>query len=83
MARVEIGPKDGYLGDVVTITLGPVEAGELRAELYALDADRTDGIAAEVWAKLGMPSRAPEDNPCPYTHSHTRHWCGYDGCRES
>lgn len=20
---------------------------------------------------------------CPYTHGHTRHWCGYEGCRES
>lgn len=20
---------------------------------------------------------------CPYTHSHTRHWCGYDTCRDS
>lgn len=25
-----------------------------------------------------------EDVPrCPYTHSHTRHWCGYKHCRES
>lgn len=22
-------------------------------------------------------------NPCPYTHTHTRHWCGYDQCRKS
>lgn len=21
--------------------------------------------------------------PCPYTHSHTRHWCGYEQCRDS
>lgn len=20
---------------------------------------------------------------CPYTHAHTREWCGYVGCRES
>lgn len=20
---------------------------------------------------------------CPYTHAHTRHWCGYEGCREN
>ncbi|MCA1839948.1 MAG: hypothetical protein LC723_06415 [Actinobacteria bacterium] len=20
---------------------------------------------------------------CPFTHSHTREWCGYAGCRES
>lgn len=19
---------------------------------------------------------------CPYTHAHTRHWCGYDTCRD-
>lgn len=24
-----------------------------------------------------------EYDPCPYTHSHTRHWCGRDYCRES
>jgi hypothetical protein len=22
-------------------------------------------------------------NPCPYTHAHTRGWCGYPFCRES
>lgn len=21
--------------------------------------------------------------PCPYTHSHTRHWCGHLQCRDS
>ncbi len=21
--------------------------------------------------------------PCPYTHAHTRHWCGYATCRDS
>lgn len=25
-----------------------------------------------------------EDNPpCPFTHAHTRHWCGNNACRES
>ncbi len=23
------------------------------------------------------------DGPCPYTFSHTRHWCGHAGCRDS
>lgn len=23
------------------------------------------------------------DNDCPYTHAHTRDWCGRPGCRES
>lgn len=22
-------------------------------------------------------------NPCPYTFAHTRHWCGYEGCRDA
>ena len=22
------------------------------------------------------------DDVCPYTFSHTRHWCGYRGCRD-
>lgn len=25
-----------------------------------------------------------EDNPpCPFTHAHTRHWCGNNTCRDS
>lgn len=24
-----------------------------------------------------------QENPCPYTQSHTREWCGYELCRES
>lgn len=23
-----------------------------------------------------------QESKCPYTHSHTRYWCGYDTCRE-
>lgn len=23
------------------------------------------------------------ENKCPYTHSHTKEWCGYDNCRKS
>lgn len=23
------------------------------------------------------------DLRCPYTFSHTRHWCGYEDCRDS
>jgi hypothetical protein len=25
----------------------------------------------------------PEKPKCPFTHSHTREWCGYPDCRES
>jgi ribosome modulation factor len=27
---------------------------------------------------LGRPH-----NACPFDFAHTRHWCGYDGCRDS
>ncbi len=27
--------------------------------------------------------QAPPANPCPYTHAHTRHFCGYNTCRNS
>ena len=33
------------------------------------------------WVPLG--SLQGEKNPCPYTFSHTRDWCGYPTCRES
>lgn len=26
---------------------------------------------------------AEKQNECPYNFSHTKSWCGYDGCRES
>lgn len=25
----------------------------------------------------------PQTPECPYTFSHTRHWCGYQACRDS
>lgn len=28
-------------------------------------------------------ARAERVSDCPYTFSHTKHWCGYEGCRES
>lgn len=33
----------------------------------------------EVDAELTMANTGE----CPYTFSHTRHWCGYRGCRDS
>jgi hypothetical protein len=31
----------------------------------------------DEWASGELPEK------CPFTHSHTRHWCGYDTCRDS
>lgn len=45
-----------------------------------------DVVADEVLTNLLKEhdeEKAKEPNPCPYTHAHTRHWCGYIECRES
>ena len=34
-----------------------------------------DSVADQITAQL--------PNPCPYTFSHTRHWCHYPMCRDS
>ena len=47
-------------------------------------------VLIEVWDRgYGMGHDDATDlvrydtGKCPYTHSHTREWCGYAGCRES
>lgn len=30
-----------------------------------------------------MDKETYQTGTCPYTHAHTKHWCGYAGCRES
>jgi hypothetical protein len=40
-----------------------------------------DGVSSTLQA-LEM-DKVHEKPECPYTHSHTRFWCGYDTCRES
>lgn len=32
-------------------------------------------------AKYAASEAEPDEEPCPYTFSHTRHWCGYQSCR--
>lgn len=41
----------------------------------------TDAELAEL-ADAGMDD-APNEERCPYTFAHTRHWCGNEGCRDS
>lgn len=41
-----------------------------------------------IWSSEDVMSAADAidpkvKNPCPYTHAHTRHWCGYEQCRDS
>lgn len=46
-----------------------------------------DVVADEVLTNLlkeheeEMAKKAEPE--CPYTHPHTRHWCGYETCRDS
>lgn len=34
------------------------------------------------WSREGDLDLCP-DHTCPFTHGHTKHWCGYPFCRES
>lgn len=48
-----------------------------RCSTEAIEHDRMRVVAAVP----GTPAADPE--ACPYTHAHTRHWCGCPTCRES
>jgi len=39
--------------------------------------------ADDLLAQLKQEWTSPPEPECPYTHAHTRNWCGYDTCRES
>lgn len=42
------------------------------------------GYNQAVWEMDAMDELTMANTgQCPYTHSHTRHWCGYAGCRDS
>jgi hypothetical protein len=45
-----------------------------------LNAMRLVGDLIQDWARDLINGVESE---CPYTHSHTREWCGYKECRES
>lgn len=38
---------------------------------------------ARTLARAITEADQPGETQCPYTLAHMRHWCGYDGCRES
>lgn len=55
------------------------DVGMLHSVLVALDATKDQG-------QPGLLTTAESDleqRTCPYTHAHTRHWCGNRNCRES
>lgn len=56
-------------------------AGDNLGAQFAEDANKAYALSAK-YNKLAQELRAQPENPCPFTHSHTKHWCGYEGCRE-
>lgn len=65
------------------IPVHPYTEGFHRGSLYAMD---MIGDLIQDWARgllNGDEIIGWMDTPCPYTHSHTRHWCGYKECRDS
>lgn len=61
---------------LVEIPLDRIEI--LRAQLASAHL-----IAVEQDAAIPVVPGTPHDPTCPYTHSHTRAWCGYPLCRQS
>lgn len=56
-------------------------AEEIRLEAQRYGAnDWSNGFRS---AATMIDPHSREENPCPYTHAHTRHWCGYEQCRDS
>ena len=47
------------------------------------DQGYSDGFKDATSMHEAMTKAAEKPNPCPFDFAHTRHWCGYDGCRES
>lgn len=65
---------DGILLEEVLEALAEEDPERIREELVQ--------VAAVCVNWLECLDRRAED-ACPYTHAHTRHWCGRPTCRES
>lgn len=53
-------------------------------ELRALHEAGVDNWSGYDYAMEALNAdEGPQLPTCPYTHAHTRHWCGYNTCRES
>lgn len=51
-----------------------------KAELARVEAEK---VHRDVQLAKFVRYIKPPLNPCPYTQSHTRDWCGFKQCRES
>ncbi len=67
------------------------EACNLRTPYHSIDYEARDTALALILGRIYdrgynaavEASIAGVSEECPYTMSHTRHWCGYAGCRDS
>ena len=48
-----------------------------------LDYDDIDTLKGKLDTAGLIAMEQRQSDPCPYTHSHTRNWCGHVGCRKS
>ena len=46
-------------------------------------ADHSATVGSEFLRAIAALTPPLPPEPCPFTHSHTRAWCGHPGCRES
>jgi hypothetical protein len=64
--------------DQVRLVRGMIATTAIQGELIPCFQELKDILdLAETQATIASV------NPCPFTQSHTRAWCGYDNCREN
>lgn len=48
-----------------------------------IEVDDVDTLRAKLTTAVLVAVEQQQADPCPYSHSHTRNWCGHPGCRKS
>jgi hypothetical protein len=51
--------------------------------MFEVEVDDVDTLRAKLSVAVLIAVEQRQSDPCPYTHSHTRNWCGHAGCRKS
>lgn len=77
-ARDSLGAVEWGMMPEVTIDRARLEESHIRDM-----ATEVSAAADEIRKKIADRVANGEPAKCPYTHAHTKHWCGYEGCRES
>jgi hypothetical protein len=86
MAEYQFSVKNGGQVLIKWILVADGSIPEDLAENLMLD--MRDGLLASAWDVTPVVRVAEtreevfQTGNCPYDHSHTRQWCGYERCRE-